>query len=571
MIRISANLLRLSLLIALITLPGDAKAEQETNSRMARRPNILLLMAEDMSPRVGAFGDSVARTPNLDRLAAEGVRYPNVFTTAGVCAPSRAALILGMHQISTGTQNMRTADRKEGGYLAVPPPPVKAFPEILRRNGYFTYQHGKLDYQFSGALSGSGPFSIWDAEDNAGQWLDRNGDQPFFGMVNDLVTHESGLFEPLGSWPRGIFHFIMQIAQTYGRWGYTDGVVPTKPAVIRVPPYYPDIPEVRTALARQYDNIQIMDAKVGEILVQLEEDGLADSTIVIWTTDHGDGLPRAKRELFDSGIQVPMIIRWPNRLRPSDLSPGDIDLRMLSFVDLTAMILGFAKVERPDYFHGRDLLDPETPPREYIYASQDRIDDTSDRQRAVRSQRFKYIRSYRPELPGGHHSEFRDNLSIMRALYREYEAGRLNEDQRRWFEPPGQERLFDLQHDPFELHNVFEDPEYAGALEQMRRAYRAWRSRVPDWGDEPEEKMVNRFQPNGIRRTTAEPTFLTVSDKTILHSTSEGASIEVRLPGGRWRPYIEPLALAAGVTLEARAVRYGWHESNEVEWTVPSP
>jgi arylsulfatase A-like enzyme len=523
-----------------------------------------------MSARVGAFGDPVARTPNLDRLAAQGIRYPNAFTTAGVCAPSRAGLILGMHQISTGAQHMRTSSRPEGNYLAVPPPEAKAFPELMRRAGYYTYQHGKLDYQFSGPLSESGPFSIWDAEDNDGAWADREPGQPFFGMINYLVTHESGMFAPLGTWPRGIFHFIMQIAQAYQRWGWTDSIVPTDPAQVRLPPYYPDVPEIRMDISRHYDNIQIMDAQVGEVLDRLERDGLADSTIVIWTTDHGDGLPRAKRDLFDAGIRVPMIIRWPESLRPPSLSPGDIDERLISFVDLSAAILSFAEIEVPAHFHGRNFLDEKQPERVYIFSSRDRIDATTDRQRAVRDSRFKYIRSDRPDLPGGHHTEFRDNLAGMRALWREFEADRLDADQRRWFEAPGEERLFDLEQDPFELHDVSEGSAYRDTLDRMRRAYADWRERVPDWSDVPEAEMVDRFQPNGEQRETSVATFSLVDGRVAIHSASENASIGYRIADDPWKLYVAPLDLEPGVRLSARAIRYGWSESEETHWVVPS-
>ncbi len=262
-------------------------------------PNILLLMAEDMSVRVGAFGDPVAHTPNLDTLASQGVRYTRTFTTAGVCAPSRAAHILGMHQIATGTQHMRSSSRPAGGYFSVPPAEVKAYPELLRREGYYTYTDAKLDYQFSGALSGSGPTTIWNREGaQAGDWSRRAKGQPFFGLINFTVTHESGVFRPLGDRPQSPIHFAMQLA----RWWQLEDPVPemVQAADVQLPPYYPDTNTVRDDLARHYNNIAAMDHQVGDILARLESDGLADSTIVIWTTDHGDGLPRAKRELFDS-------------------------------------------------------------------------------------------------------------------------------------------------------------------------------------------------------------------------------------------------------------------------------
>ena len=491
-----------ALLIAL--LAGGARGETETP------PNILLLVAEDLSPRIGAFGDPLARTPNLDALAAEGVRFTNVFTTAGVCAPSRAALILGRHQIATGTQHMRSPG---GGYLAVPPPDAKAFPERLRAAGYFTYQNGKLDYQFSGTLGGSGPSSIWDAEDEEAQWALREEGQPFFGMVNFMVTHESGVMRPLGTWPHGLTHLIMQGMQWFARRGFGDVVIPTDPAAVVLPPYYADLPEVRADLARHYDNVQIMDAQVGALLDRLERDGLDDDTIVVWTTDHGDGLPRAKRDLFDSGLRVPMIIRWPERWRPGEFTPGGVDDRLISFVDLTGALLGMAGIEPPVGAHGRDFLAPDAEPRAFVFAARDRIDDDDDRQRAVRDRRFKYVWSGYPDRAESDVSAYRDNLDMTRAMRRAYEAGELDAAQRRWFEPPGEERLFDLGRDPHEVHDVSRDPAYAEDLARMRAALAAFRQRVPDLSEEPEPVMAERFWPGGEQPITATPTIAADGDR----------------------------------------------------------
>ncbi len=550
----------LVLLLSLVTInAGFAAAETP--------PNILLLVAEDLSPRIGAFGDEVARTPAIDELAAKGVRFTNVFTTAGVCAPSRAGLILGMHAIATGTHHMRTQDGPSGKYLSVPSPLIKAFPEMLRAAGYFTYQHAKLDYQFSGPLSGSGPSSIWDAEDNNGQWADREDGQPFFGMINYMVTHESGGFAPLGTvWPNSLIHFGMQVFQTYQRWGYTDQIINTTPEEVVVPPYYPDIPPVRASLAQHYDNIQIMDRQVDEVLKRLEHDGLADSTIVIWTTDHGDGLPRAKRDLFDLGLKVPMVIYWPDALRPAEFEPGQIDDRLVSFVDLTASLLAMAGVDRPPHFHGKDFLNPNTEPREYIFAARDRIDDLMDRQRAVRDHRFKYIRSYMPEVPGGHRSEFRDNLPIMQALWQALEAGELNAVQRSWFESVPAERLFDLEADPLELEDVATNPAYAEDLARMRDAYARFAERIPDLADLPEPELRERFWPGGKQPVTAAPRFRVEKNLVHVDSTTVGASIEVRISDGPWRLYTGPLpqdALSPEQRMTARAVRYGWAASDE--------
>ena len=455
-------------ILLIICLANTLAQAQERDRREAvpgspDRPNILLLMAEDMSSRVGAFGDPVAVTPNLDALAGHGVRYTETFTAAGVCAPSRAAHILGMHQISTGSQHMRTSTRPEGGYYAVPPAGVKAYPELLREAGYFTYTDAKLDYQFSGVFPGSGPFTIWDEEgDGDADWRGRAPAQPFFGFRNFMVTHESGVFRPLGDMPNSTIHFVMQLM----RWWKMDeapaGIVNSEDVV--PPPYYPDTPTVRADLARHYNNIAFMDAEVGAILKQLEADGLADSTIVIWTTDHGDGLPRAKRELYDSGIKVPMIIRWPEAYKPAGVLPGTVDTRLISFIDFAPTILKLAGVEIPGYLQGRGFAEPAAPPRDYIYASRDRIDEIPDRQRAIRDRRFKYIRSWYPQQEQGHPLAYRDNIDMVREMRAMYAAGELDEVQSQWFRAPGEERLFDLELDPFEINNLAGNPDYQEVL-----------------------------------------------------------------------------------------------------------
>jgi len=531
----------------------------------ADRPNILLLMAEDMSARVGAFGDSVAVTPNLDALAAAGVRFTRTFTTAGVCAPSRAAHILGMYQISTGTQHMRSSSRPGGGYRAVPPDGVVAYPELLRAAGYYTYTDDKLDYQFSGPLAGSGPTTLWDEEGaEATAWRRRRPGQPFFGFVNFMVTHESGVFRPLGSAPHSAIHFVMQLL----RWWELDAPVPERvaPGDVTLPPYYPDTAVVRADMARHYDNIAYMDAQVGAILRALDADGLADSTIVIWTTDHGDGLPRAKRELYDAGIRVPMIIRWPEAYRPAGVEPGEVDGRLISFVDLAPTILSLAGVPVPGYMQGVRFTAANTSSREFIFAARDRIDEMVDRQRAVRDRRFKYIRSWYPGQPGGDDLAFRDNIDMVRQMRAMYEAGELDAVQRQWYEAPGPERLFDLAEDPYEVHDVSGDPAYRAELERMRAAMDNWLGHVEDWSEEPEGVMVARFEPGGVQRSTPSPTLARVAGALVITPADAGHSLEYRVNKGPWRLYVAPLDIAETDTVDARAVRYGWKESEIVSY-----
>ena len=336
------------LCLALVPLTASALAQQ--------RPNILLIMAEDMSARVGAFGDSVAVTPNLDRLASTSVRYPNTFTTAGVCAPSRAAHILAVHQMSVGGQHMRTRSFKESAYRSVPPAHIKAYPELLRRQGYYTFTSSKLDYQFSNTSAGSGPFSIWDYEGPQSTWQGRAEGQPFFGFVTLNQSHERQMFP--------------DVVAANNATGTRSQVV--NPDQVLVPPYYPDHAAIRADIAQHYNNIFTMDQMVGKLLRQLEEDGLADNTIVIWTTDHGDGLPRGKREIYDSGIKVPLIVHWPADLKPAMLNPDSIDKKLVSFVDIGPSVLTIAGIPVPDYMHGSAQLVPGASPKKRLYLCRQR-------------------------------------------------------------------------------------------------------------------------------------------------------------------------------------------------------
>ena len=506
------------------------------------RPNVVILMAEDLGSRVGAFGDPVALTPNIDRLAASGVRFTNAFTTAGVCAPSRAAHITGMHQVAIGAQHMRTSSHQPNEYRAVPPPEVKAYPELLRRAGYYTLTNGKLDYQFSTYAAGSGPFTIWDYEGGDPDWNRREPGQPFYALINFSMTHESRMF-------------AKNVAEQ--RWKQV-----TDPADVPVPPYYPDTPVVRRDIAQLYDNIHEMDRQVGQWLARLEADGLLDDTIVIWTTDHGDGLPRAKRELYDSGIRVPLVVHWPERWRPPSAAGGAVDERLVSFVDFAPSVLLWAGVEPPTWLHGVPVLADPLAERAYVFASKDRLDEMPFRERAVRDARFKYLFNHRAGEPGGKPLRYREQLALMRELHAWHDSGRMSAQQAFWFEPRPPEELYDLAVDPHEVNNLAKDPAYAAVLERMRGALAAWRERVPDYSDEPEDEMAERFWPRGVQPVTATPEIRIEGGRATLMSPTRGASLAYRLIGEPWRLYDGPFVAPKDAVIEAKAVRYGWRESD---------
>ena len=405
-----------------------------------------------MSPRLGAYGDAIARTPVLDRLARESVRFTHAFTTAPVCAPSRAAIITGMYQTSLGAQHMRTTEDRvpelPGPYLAVPPFYVKAFPEYLRAAGYFTSNRAKTDYQFGV------PFTIWDDLGANAHWRNRaDPKQPFFSVFNLEITHESRIFP-----------------SSPARKGKP---LVTNLADLKVPPYYPDTPVVREELARMYDNIADMDGQVGEILKQLEDDGLAENTVVFYWSDHGDGVPRAKRSLYDSGLRVPLMIRWPKTLASgSGAAPGSVRDELVSFIDLAPTVLALAGVPIPTHLQGRVLVGPHAAPApDLVFAARDRMDIEYDMMRSVRDRRFLYIRNFAPELPYAGHITYRNQSAIMQEWFRLQAERKLTGPAALWMrtQRPAEE-LYDTIDDPHQIRDLSADPKHRATLVRLRSA-----------------------------------------------------------------------------------------------------
>ena len=539
----TVSALALSVFLSVVSAPAFAQ------------PNILVLMAEDLSPRIGAYGDSYAQTPNIDELAERATLYTHAFTTAGVCAPSRAAFITGQHQISFGGQHMRSSTGPLGLYYAQPAPEVRAFPEILRAHGYFTFTDTKLDYQFSGIRAHSGPFTIWDLENASDTaWRERAPNQPFFGLINFIETHESGVMRQTGE---------MYSASHAASVGMRKPITALRekvsdPELAPLPPYFPDTPETRADVARHYDNIHLMDKRVGRILRALEEDGLLAKTIVIWTSDHGDGLPRSKREVLDSGTRVPLLISKPGE-------PPTRSDQLISFVDFAPTFLRWAGITPPAWLHGQSIDEAH---RRYVFSSRDRIDEVRDRQRSARSARYRYIRSWFPNVPGGHALNYRDNIDMVQAWRARFAEGVLSTAQAKWFEPVGTEQLYDLTEDPYELTNLAQSKAHIKVINEHRSALDSFLTRVGDTSDQPEEIMRDAFLENGAVRQTPAPT-ASLDDKGNLHLRSAiGASIGYRITEGRWKLYTNPIPKADLVKeIDTKAVRYGWRESEIVKYS----
>ena len=439
--------------------PRDREAALE-------RPNILWISCEDISPNLGCYGDAYASTPNLDRLAAEGIRFSRAFTPAGVCAVNRTGIITGMYPIAYGGQHMRTN---------IPfPEGVRCFPEYLRQAGYFCTNKSKTDYQSRPNLR-----QVWDRQGNGhNDWRDRRPGQPFFSVINLTITHES------------------QIRHGDGR--HADLQQQLRPEQIHdpakasehLPPIYADTPETRKDWARYHDNISEMDRMVGEILARLEADGLADNTVVMFWSDHGRGLPRGKRWIYESGVHIPLIVRWPGRW-----SAGTVSEELVSTQDLPPTVLALAGLQPKEYMHGRVFLGARKQPEpEMLFFHRDRMDEALEFMRAVRDRRYKYIRNFEPGRPYAQHIDYMDKMPTLVDLRRLHQEGRLDQAQSQWFRSVKPvEELYDLERDPYETVNLAELPEQQERLRRLRSALERWQVKVGDTSFVPEPILFERL------------------------------------------------------------------------------
>jgi N-sulfoglucosamine sulfohydrolase len=512
----------------------------------AQPPNILWITAEDLSPRLACYGDSLAFTPHLNQLAREGVTYTRVFSTYGVCAPSRHSLIMGMYPGSNGAGAMRTHVRTAAlkditdpellnlpVYEATPPPYARCFTEYLRAAGYYCTNNAKTDYQFKP------PITAWDESSKEAHWRNRpDPTMPFFAVFNFEITHESRIHEPTSP----------QV---------------TDPAAVEVPPYYPDTRTVRADMAHHYDNIAALDQQIGVLLNQLNEDQLLDKTIIFFFGDHGDGLPRAKRWVYDSGLRAPLIIRFPGQEQA-----GSYNDDLISFVDFAPTMLSLCGVDIPSHFEGQAFLGSDKPePRQYIFAFRDRMDPAFETIRAVRDQRYKYIRNYRPELPYIGMIPYRDRMLMMQEINQLARENKLGTDQWQFtsrYKPL--EELYDTQSDPHEIHNLASSPEHFEKLHELRSALQEFQATHQDLGMIPETELIKiLWPPDGIQPQTENPHFRKTNARLEIYCHTEGASIAYRQKGEKnWKLYAQPLEINDRISLEAQAIRLGWKPSDIV-------
>jgi arylsulfatase A-like enzyme len=421
------------------------------------RPNILWITCEDIGPHLHACGDDYSVTPNLDRLAQRGSLYMNAWSNAPVCAPARTTIISGVYPTATGGEHMRSMTRLPQGW--------KMFPGYLREAGYYCSNNAKEDYNLEK------PPGTWDESSKQAHWRKRGAGQPFFSVFNLEITHES------------------QIRTRPHKWIHD-------PAKARVPAYHPDTLEVRQDWAQYYDNITTMDGQAGRILGDLEKDGLADNTIVFFYGDHGSGMPRSKRWPYNSGLNVSIVAAIPEKFRhlaPKDYVPGAKNTRLVSFVDLAPTVLSLAGLRAPDFYQGQAFMGAyEAAPRAYSFGFRGRMDERADCVRTVRDQRYVYVRNYMPHKIYGQHIAYMWETPTTRVWERLYKEGKLNEAQRKFWEPKPAEELYDLQTDRDEVQNLAAAPGQQATLDRFRKAHREHELRIRDIGLLPEAEMQAR-------------------------------------------------------------------------------
>ena len=545
-------------IIALVLFCSSQAQELNENTTL---PNILWIVTEDISPTLSFYGDTTAKTPNLDALAKESMVYDYAFAVVGVCAPTRSSIITGMYPTSIGTMHMRTGNdvmswgnrkyknEEELGrndlenipirqYSAVIPDNVKCYTEYLRANGYYCTNNQKTDYQFAS------PVTAWDENNNKAHWRNAPKGKPFFSVFNIGVTHESML------------------------WRNENLPLTVNPDNVIVPPYLPDNEATRETVARNYSNIELMDNEVGNLIQQLKDDGLYDNTIIFFYSDHGGPLPRQKREIYDSGLKVPFMIKG------IEGETGRTD-RMISFVDLAPTMLSIAGIEPPKYMEGQAFLGKfEAKKRDYIFGSSDRFDEFSDRIRAIRNKKYLYLRNDYPELPKYKDVSYRKQIPMMPTFLELEKEGKLNDIQHSWFESKTKEELYNCENDPYNLNNLADDPEYASVLENMRSTLSDHMKERIDLGLIPEAKLIQQMWPNFEQPVTASVKVSIEKNKAILSCLTKGASIAYFISdnpdekldfNSAWKLYTSPFSIESGKFIYTIAQRIGYKESDIIK------
>jgi arylsulfatase A-like enzyme len=471
--------LRKTLLAVLACLCFDLAVSGAEPPAKAKRPNILWLIAEDMSPDLACYGAKHVTTPNIDGLASAGVRYTRAFTTAPVCSPSRSAFCTGMYQTTIGAHNHR-AHRDDGVGL---PAGVKIVSDWMRESGYFTADLINMpkEFGFQGTGKTDWNFHYEGRPYDSTRWEDLKPHQPFYCQINFHETHRP-------------YKAPKQI----------------DPAKIDLPPIYPDHPIARADWAKYLDSANELDRKVGLILKQLEADGIADDTIVLFMADHGESHVRGKQLCYDDGLRIPLIIRWAKNFpAPKGFKAGTVDDQLIAAIDLVPTFLDVAGHAKPAKMEGRIFLGEHAEPkREYVFGARDRCDETVFRFRTVRDARYRHIRNFTPDRPFLQPNKYKESAYPVWKLISQLGAeGKLTDWQKSFYlaKTMPAEELFDMDADPWSMTNLVksEKPEHQEALKRLRAALEKWIRDSNDQGRELEPPELARNQ--GITKPGTNP------------------------------------------------------------------
>jgi len=447
--------MKMTLLAGLLIVPAPLSADAPAP---AGRPNILWISSEDHGPHMGCYGDPCATTPNVDRLAARGMLFKHAWSAAPVCAPTRTAVITGVFPPSLGAEHMRSELPMPAG--------MKMFPQFLRETGYYCCNNSKEDYNLTK------PGQVWDVSSGKAHWKNRAPGQPFFAVFNGGGSHEGQL----------------------RKRPYPAALDPSK---VRVPAYHPDAPEVRQDWARYYDTVTAADAVAGQHLKELEDAGLAEDTIVFYWADHGSGMPRSKRWPGNSGLQVPVVVYFPEKWRhlaPREYAPGAKSDRLISVADFAPTLLSLTGIQPPGWMQGHAFAGKfQEAPQPFLYGFRGRMDERPDVIRSVSDGRHVYLRNYMPHRSQGQHVNFQFQTPTTQVWWNLFSEGKTNEAQSLfWKTPRAPEELYDLESDPDEVINLAASPEHQAVLKKLRQAQQDFARKIRDTGFLTEAEVHER-------------------------------------------------------------------------------
>ncbi|MEK9612762.1 MAG: sulfatase [Flavobacteriaceae bacterium] len=503
-----------------------------------KSPNIIWLVAEDLSPEfLPMYGDLTTQIPHLEALAKDGVVFENAYSPVPVCAPARSALITGMYPTTLGTHNMRTYNAyKEDNEPSIGIPSysprvldgVKMFTQYLRAKGYYCTNNAKEDYNFKKTTG------AWDESSPKAHWKNRKAGQSFFSVFNFGITHESQI------------------------WNQANSPLLVDPKILNIPAVFPDTPEVRKDLAVNYSNLIRLDKQIGKIIDQLKAENLYENSILFFYGDHGGPFPRYKRALYETGIKVPLIIKFAKQQKG-----GTRNKDLISFIDFAPSVLSLAGINPPEIMQGRAQFGAyrSAEKSEFIFASSDRFDEQVDRLRALRWRNFKYIKNFHPEISNAIPVSYREQMSMMQNLNQLWREGKLSKKVRQWFATPKpQEELYQIDNDPYELNNLADKEAFKDTLVFLRKQMDTWILETRDLGAIPEKELIENWLPNGKKvQLEALTASLEQESVSLTHPKKSSTIVWKTKKDSVWNVYTQPLK---GIhSLQAKAVQIGFKES----------